>query len=81
MPLVTPSTRTCTAVRPARDLPAVVEQLDAYAAGVRAGQDVDILGVSLWLPPTLAAALAIDARSRTRLRAELDTRGLEVVEI
>ncbi|WP_306213713.1 sugar phosphate isomerase/epimerase family protein [Actinoplanes sp. RD1] len=67
-----------TDLRPARDLPAVVEQLDAYAAAVRSRLDVGTLGVSLWLPPTLAAALAIDARSRTRLRAELDARGLEV---
>ena len=58
-------------VRPARDLPAVVEQLDTCAA-VRTRLGVDTLGVSLWLPPTLAAALAIDGRSRTRLRAELD---------
>lgn len=70
-----------TNVRPARDLPAVVEQLDTYAAVVRARLDVDTLGVSLWLPPTLAAALAIDGRSRTRLRAELDARGLEVVTL
>ncbi|MEV8507975.1 xylose isomerase [Actinoplanes sp. NPDC051475] len=70
-----------TDLRPARDLPAVVEQLDAYAAAVRARQDVDTLGVSLWLPPTLAAALAIDARSRARLRAELDARGLEIVTL
>ena len=68
-----------TAARPARDLPDVVEQLDAYAAAVRSRLDVDTLGVSLWLPPTLAAALAIDGRSRTRLRAELAARGLEVV--
>lgn len=66
--------------RPARDLPAVVEQLDAYAA-VRDRLAVDTLGVSLWLPPTLAAALAIDARSRTRLRAEIAARGLEIVTL
>ncbi|UQU63483.1 hypothetical protein COUCH_31415 [Couchioplanes caeruleus] len=70
-----------TAVRPARDLPAIVEQLDAYAEAVRSRLDVDTLGVSLWLPPTLAAALAIDGRSRTRLRAELTARGLEVVTL
>ncbi|MEV4709478.1 xylose isomerase [Actinoplanes sp. NPDC049316] len=70
-----------TAVRPARDLPAVVEQLDAYAKAVRSRVDVDTLGVSLWLPPTLAAALAVDGRSRTRLRAELTARGLEVVTL
>jgi hypothetical protein len=34
--------------------------------------------VSLWLPPTLAAALAHGGRLRTRLRAELDARRLEV---
>jgi sugar phosphate isomerase/epimerase len=66
--------------RSARDLPAVVEHLDAYAA-VRDRLAVDTLGVSLWLPPTLAAALAIDTRSRTRLRAELAARGLEVVTL
>jgi sugar phosphate isomerase/epimerase len=66
--------------RAARDLPAVVEQLDAYAA-VRDQLAVDTLGVSLWLPPTLAAALAIDGRSRTRLRAEIEARGLEIVTL
>ena len=66
--------------RAARDLPAVVEQLDAYAA-VRDQLAVDTLGVSLWLPPTLAAALAIDGRSRTRLRVELEARGLEIVTL
>jgi sugar phosphate isomerase/epimerase len=66
--------------RAARDLPAVVEHLDAYAA-VRDRLAVDTLGVSLWLPPTLAAALAIDGRSRTRLRAELEARGLEIVTL
>ncbi len=70
-----------TNVRPARNLPAVVEQLDTYASAIRARLGVDILGVSLWLPPTLAAALAIDGRARTRLRAELDARGLEVVTL
>jgi len=66
--------------RPARDLRAVVEHLDAYAA-VRDRLAVDTLGVSLWLPPTLAAALAIDGRSRTRLRAEIEARGLEIVTL
>ena len=70
-----------TNVRPARDLEAVVDQLDTYASTVRARLGVDTLGVSLWLPPTLAAALAVDGRARTRLRAELDARGLEVVTL
>jgi sugar phosphate isomerase/epimerase len=70
-----------TDLRPARDLTDVVAQLDAYADDVRSRLDADLLGVSLWLPPTLAAALAIDGRARTRLRAELDARGLEVVTL
>jgi len=70
-----------TNVRPARDLEAVVDQLDTYASAIRARLGVDTLGVSLWLPPTLAAALAVDGRARTRLRAELDARGLEVVTL
>jgi sugar phosphate isomerase/epimerase len=68
-------------VRPARDLPALVDQLDTYASAIRARLGVNLLGVSLWLPPTLAAALAVDGRARTRLRAELDARGLEVVTV
>ncbi|AGL15176.1 TIM barrel protein [Actinoplanes sp. N902-109] len=75
-----------TDLRPARTLADVVEQLDTYATTVRARLvrarvDADVLGVSLWLPPTLAAALAIDGRARTRLRAELDARGLEIVTL
>jgi sugar phosphate isomerase/epimerase len=68
-------------VRPAGDLPNLVDQLDTYAAAIRARLGVDTLGVSLWLPPTLAAALAVDGRARTRLRAELDARALEVVTL
>ena len=64
-----------------RDFAAVVERIDAYATEVRARIDADALTVSLWLPPTLAAALAVDGRLRTRLRAELDARGLEVVTL
>src|SRR3954451_10593811 len=68
-------------IRAARDLPAVIQQLDTYASAIRARLGVDTLGVSLWLPPTLAAALAVDGRARTRLRGELDARGLEVVTL
>lgn len=67
--------------RPAPDLPGVIEQLDTYASAVRARLGVNTLGVSLWLPPALAATLALDARARARLRAELDSRGLEVVTL
>ena len=69
-----------TNLHPVRDLTGVVAQLDAYAE-IRAQLAVDALGLSLWLPPVLAAALAVDSRSRARLRAELDARGLEVVTL
>ncbi|MBU2669940.1 TIM barrel protein [Actinoplanes bogorensis] len=64
----------------AGNLPSVVSQLDTYGA-VRARLGADAFGVSLWLPPTLAAALAVESRARTRLRAELDARRLEVVTL
>jgi sugar phosphate isomerase/epimerase len=67
--------------RAARDLKTLIDQLDTYASATRARLGVDLLGVSLALPPTLAAALAVDGRARTRLRAELDARGLEVVTL
>lgn len=70
-----------TNLRPARDLRSVVDQLDMSASPVRARLGVDTLGVSLWLPPALAANLAMDRRARARLRAELDARGLEVVAL
>jgi sugar phosphate isomerase/epimerase len=66
--------------RPARRVADVIGQLDTYAA-VRTMIGADSLGVSLWLPPALAAALATGARIRTRLRAELDARRLEVVTL
>ncbi|WP_239118346.1 sugar phosphate isomerase/epimerase family protein [Paractinoplanes ferrugineus] len=62
------------------NLPALVAELDNYGA-VRARLGADRLGVDLWLPPTLAAALAVESRARTRLRAELDARRLEVVTL
>jgi sugar phosphate isomerase/epimerase len=65
---------------PAGNLPALIRRLDRYAA-VRAVLGADALGVSLRLPPDLAAALAADGRARTRLRAELEARGLEVVTL
>ena len=68
------------APRSAGDLPALVGQLDTYGKA-RALLGADALGVNLWLPPTLAAALAVESRARTRLRAELDARRLEVVTL
>ncbi|MGK5684866.1 sugar phosphate isomerase/epimerase family protein [Actinoplanes sp. URMC 104] len=64
----------------ATNLPGIVAQLDTYGAA-RARLGADALGVSLWLAPSLAAALAVESRARTRLRAELDARRLEVVTL
>ena len=66
--------------RPVNNLPAVVGQLDIFGAA-RARLGADRLGVNIWLPPALAAALAVESRARTRLRAELDARRLEVVTL
>jgi sugar phosphate isomerase/epimerase len=68
------------APRAESNLPVIVGQLDVYGA-VRARLGADRLGVNLALPPALAAALAVESRARTRLRAELDARRLEVVTL
>lgn len=68
------------APRSVSNLPGVVGRLDTYGA-VRARLGAERLGVNLWLPPALAAALAVESRARTRLRAELDARRLEVVTL
>ena len=71
----------CTNVHPAEDLPGVLAQLDACALPVRERMGADRLGLGLWLTADVAAALAADPAERTRLRAELDARGLEVVTL
>jgi sugar phosphate isomerase/epimerase len=68
----------CTNVHPAEDLAGVVAQFDRYAEPVRRLVGVDVLPLGLWLPAGLAGALAADQALRTRLRTELDARGLEV---
>ncbi len=65
---------------PTSNLPGLIDRLDTYGA-VRARLGADALGVCFWLPPVLAAALAVESRARTRLRAELDARRLEVVTL
>jgi hypothetical protein len=66
--------------------------LDVAAADLRAGLTENAtlagttggtrtLGIALRLSDLLAAALVNDGRARTRLRAELDARGLEVVTL
>jgi sugar phosphate isomerase/epimerase len=68
----------CTNVHPAEDLAGVLAQLDRYAEPVRRLVGVDVLGLGLWLPATLARELAASPELRAKLRAELDARGLEV---
>ncbi|OLF11795.1 metabolite traffic protein EboE [Actinophytocola xanthii] len=68
----------CTNVHPAEDLDGVLAQLDRYAEPVRRLVGADVLGLGLWLPAALAAALADDVPLRGKLRAELDARGLQV---
>ena len=60
---------------------AAVARLDAATTALRARFGTGTLGVALRLPCPLAAALADDGRARTRLRNELDARGLEVVTL
>ncbi|MEU4694925.1 hypothetical protein [Actinoplanes sp. NPDC023714] len=58
-----------------------LELLDAAASDLRSRFGTGLLGVALRLPYPLAAALADDGRARTRLRADLDAKGLEVVTL
>ncbi len=68
----------CTNVHPAEDLDGVVEQLVTYAGPVRAAAGLDVLGVGLWMPATLAHRLAGSPADRAWLRAVLDEQGLQV---
>jgi sugar phosphate isomerase/epimerase len=68
----------CTNVHPAEDLDGVVEQLVTYAGPVREAAGLDVLGVGLWMPATLAHRLAGSPADRAWLRAVLDEQGLQV---
>ncbi|GAA0431616.1 hypothetical protein Aca07nite_18420 [Actinoplanes capillaceus] len=65
----------------AEDPASVVGRLDAATSALRGHFGTGPLTVALRLPYRLAAALAEDLRARTRLRADLDARGLEVVTL
>ncbi|WP_045743335.1 MULTISPECIES: TIM barrel protein [Actinoplanes] len=65
----------------ADSLSAAVEGLDAVTPALRSRCGSGTLGVALRLSYPLAAVLVADGRARTRLRAELDARGLEVVTL
>jgi sugar phosphate isomerase/epimerase len=69
----------CTNVHPGEDLQEIITQLDTYAVAVRRLVSADRLGVGLWLAAPVAALLAADPGAVTRLRRDLDARGLEVV--
>jgi sugar phosphate isomerase/epimerase len=69
----------CTNVHPGEDLREIIEQLDTYAVAVRRHVSADRLGVGLWLAAPVASQLAADPDAVTRLRRDLDVRGLEVV--
>ncbi|BEL09340.1 hypothetical protein Q0Z83_075310 [Actinoplanes sichuanensis] len=65
----------------AEDVSTAIDRLDAANSALRGHFGTGALTVALRLPYRLAAALADDGRARTRLRAELDARGLEVVTL
>ncbi|GAA1624770.1 hypothetical protein GCM10009828_061080 [Actinoplanes couchii] len=65
----------------AEDVTTAVERLDAANSVLRGHFGTGALTVALRLPLRLAAALAEQGRARTRLRNELDARGLEVVTL
>jgi hypothetical protein len=67
-------------LQPVAGLPELTARLDAYA-DVRERLGVDTLAITPWLPPGVAARLAVEGRARRRLRADLDARRLEVVTL
>ncbi|MEV0742229.1 metabolite traffic protein EboE [Streptomyces sp. NPDC050549] len=71
----------CTNVHPAEDLPGIRAQLAAHSVPIRKRLGWDVLGLGLWLPRPAAEALADDPAAVARLRAELTSRGLEVVSL
>lgn len=71
----------CANVHPVEDVAGVLGQLAIYAEPVRELLGADRLGLGLWLARDVAAELAAEPRSLSRLAAELDARGLEVVTL
>ncbi|MEU0772047.1 metabolite traffic protein EboE [Streptomyces albogriseolus] len=71
----------CTNVHPAENLNGVLAQLARYAEPVRRRLGVARLGLGLWLSRPAVTELAADPDAVTRLRRELNTRGLEVVTL
>jgi len=71
----------CANVHAAENLAGVLDQLRRFAEPVRQRLGVDRLGLGLWLARPVATELAADPRAVAKLRAELETRGLEVVTL
>ena len=71
----------CTNVHPAEDLDGVLAQLTEQAGPIREQAGLDVLGVGLWLPASLAHELAGSPSARARLRAVLDEHRLEVLTV
>ncbi|GAB3064771.1 metabolite traffic protein EboE [Intrasporangium mesophilum] len=71
----------CTNVHGGEDLDTIIGQLDRFALPVRQHLGASVLGVGLWLSAPVARELAHDPRLTSRLRRELDARGLEVVTL
>ncbi|MEU6131899.1 metabolite traffic protein EboE [Saccharopolyspora sp. NPDC047091] len=68
----------CTNVHPAEDLAGLLDQLDRYAVPIRERARLDRLGLGLWLSADVAAALAADPGSVSRLKRASRERGLFV---
>ncbi|MET9560126.1 metabolite traffic protein EboE [Streptomyces tauricus] len=71
----------CTNVHPAETLAGVRAQLRDHCEPVRRRLGRDRLGIGLWLAKEAARALVTDPSALRGLRAELDSRGLEVVTL
>ncbi|MFG3408436.1 metabolite traffic protein EboE [Streptomyces sp. NPDC048142] len=71
----------CTNVHPAETLDGVRAQLRDHCEPVRRRLGRDRLGIGLWLARDAARALTDDPAELRALRAELDSRGLEVVTL
>ncbi|MEU0704857.1 metabolite traffic protein EboE [Streptomyces bacillaris] len=71
----------CTNVHPAETLDGVRAQLRDHCEPVRRRLGRDRLGIGLWLARDAARALTNDPAELRALRAELDSRGLEVVTL
>ncbi|MGN9820458.1 metabolite traffic protein EboE [Streptomyces sp. SD11] len=71
----------CTNVHPAETLAGVRAQLRDHCEPVRRRLGRDRLGIGLWLAKDAARALVTDPSALRGLRAELDSRGLEVVTL